>query len=300
MNSPLMKGLQEGADRSNELLKAYLENAPVATDLSPVMALADYMAKGKGTAASGYHRPQNFNEMVQNISGLMEANQKNRMGIAQLTGEQTGGLKSGAETAGTKSELSQEAQQGSKEAPAHVPMINPFTMAQSYGKDYAANPTVKEANDEVKAANETQQLLNTPNWLTNAGLKGMIIKGMGVNRITENEIKIYGGGSPDLWNRATIAIDRLTTGQTLSQSDLHTIQEFNTARLRAALGKRDEINKSFQQGLGQFTPFSPGTLGALQHAQDVQPLSPPPSAADEAARADQRHKELLDMMRNMK
>lgn len=298
MNSPLMKKMAEGLDQERQLREQYLQNAANQEDLSPTMALADFLAKGKGTAQAGYRRPMNYDETVANIRGMLEGEQKSRGTMAQMALEQTGGLKSGQEEAQAKTSADLGREQGYKiPHPMMGGLMMPFNQANQFSKNYEANPGVKEINDEIANANKMEQLLANPNWYTNRALAGSAVKQMGFNKMTQAEFFTLGGGSQDLWNRASNLVRTGYNGQTLSPSDIQTIQDFSTIRKRAALAKREQIHQSYQQGLGS-AMMNPGAAPGLMNQGDVQPDNSSGSTASERANAVADR--IAEKMRSMK
>ncbi len=283
MGSPVMRGLTEGADRMAQLRADYLKNAPFQADLSPVMALADYIAKGKGTAQAGYKRPMSYDDMTANISSLLSQENAARAAEARLAAEQAGPLKSGVESAATKTGLQQEAQQGTKEEPSHIPFMQPLTQGQTFLKGYEAVPGVKDANDAVTNMNRLQILLAKPNWYTDNIMKSEVLQGMHVNRVTQNELTTYGNGSQGLWNRGQVAMAKLEAGRSFSTSDIHDIKEFVDASTRAAIAIRDLKHKEYNDAMGPLTTLGPKTTEALLNTGEVHPTAPPAGNSEKAA-----------------
>ncbi len=297
MQSPLMQKLAESADQYKQLRSDFLKTAPQQSDLSPTMALADYLAKGKGTAQAGYKRPASYEDAVGHISELLGQENKARQMQAQLAYEQAGGLKKGAEEATNKTGADVMGQKGYKIPQPHMAgMMIPFNQANQFAKNYESNPGVKEVNDEIANANKMEQLLKNPNWYTNRALAGAAVKGMGFNKMTQAEFFTLGGGSQDLWNKASNMVRTGYNGETLSPSDIQTIQDFNVIRKRAALAKREQIHGSYNQGLGSML-FDPSRANGLMGQGDVQPDNAGAATADERSQA--IASKLMEQMRGL-
>lgn len=267
-NTEMMQGIAQGIDRMKQLRSDFLATAPQQSDLSPTMALADFLAKGKGTAQSGYKRPANYEDLVSHISGMLGEEQKARQGMAQLAYEQAGGLKKGQEEAQSKTGVDEVGQKGYKiPQPRMQGIMMPFQQAQGIGSSY--EKVAKDANDTIKSALETRKLLANPNWYTSNALKGSMVRSMGVNRITQNELVMFAGGSHDLISQVERGLQKAASGDSLLQSDRHAIEQYNELMLKGALDKRDEIHKQMGAGYNGVTMLSPDKVGQVMTGRDV-------------------------------
>lgn len=99
MGSPLMQRLSQGINDMGALRKNFLEHAPIQADLSPLMAMADFVAQGKGNALQAYKRPDN--DIVAKLAGLMGNEQSAAFNQANLAMNQVP-LRAGDDTASVK------------------------------------------------------------------------------------------------------------------------------------------------------------------------------------------------------
>lgn len=282
-NAPMMKELAGGIEQMKQLRADFLKTAPTQTDLSPVMALADYLAKGKGTAASGYRRPASYEDAVASIHGMLDSEQKARQNLAQLEFEQAGGLKSGTEGASTKTESASKADQGFKIPHPQMGMVNvPFTQAQGIGGAY--EKAAHDVNEKIKNAQYTRSLLANPNWYTSNALKGSIVQGIGVQRLTQNELFLLGQGSQAWVDQFNRAIQKAQSGDALLPSDRHIIEQGNERMLAQAVKDRDEIQRSMGAGYNGITVLNPNQVTGVMKGRDT-PLEKPPSADNEDSKA---------------
>lgn len=300
-NTPEMQGLSQGVDRMRQLREDFLKTAPAQTDLSPVMALADYVAKGRGTAQSGYTKPANYEALVSDLSGMLGNEQKARQNQAQLEMEQTGGLRKGTEEAQVKTSSDLGRQQGYKIPHPFMGGIQmPFTQGQAIAGSY--EKVAKDANDTIKNALDTRKLLANPSWYTSNALKGAIVRGIGVNRITQNELFLLGGGSQDLISQVDRAFQKAATGDGLLQSDRHAIETYNELTLKGAIAKREQIKQQMTQGYSGITVLPGQKVGEVMSGRDT-PVSGQDASGggdSEAARAQAFAAQFMNLMKGGK
>ncbi len=217
MESPQMQGLSQGVEQMKQLRGDFLRNMPQQTDLSPVMALADFLSKGKGNAQAAYKRPSSYEDVTSRISGLLGEEQKARQQTAQLAYEQAGGLKKGTEEAQIKTGMDTGRDQGYKiPQPHQAAIMVPFNQGQAIGNTY--EKVAKDANDAIRTALETRKKLENPGWYTSNALKGSIVQSIGVNRITQNELFLLGGGSQDFLSQVDRAFQKASSGSPCERS----------------------------------------------------------------------------------
>ena len=111
MGSPLMQKLSQGVKGLEGLRDQYLQHAPVQADLSPLMGLADFVAQGKGNALRSYKRPDDYNDLVGKLAGLMQQEQGAAYNQANLAMNQVP-LKAGDDTASVKAGMDEDRSQG--------------------------------------------------------------------------------------------------------------------------------------------------------------------------------------------
>lgn len=128
MGSPLMQKLSSGVKNLEGLREQFLQHAPVQADLSPLMGLADFVAQGKGNALRSYKRPDDYNDLVSKLAGLMGSEQGAAYNQANLAMNQVP-LKAGDDSASTKAGVSQDRDQGYQvPRPASMGMMSPGAM----------------------------------------------------------------------------------------------------------------------------------------------------------------------------
>ena len=99
LDLPILQKLAEGANQYGDIRKQFMENMPLATDLSPVAAFADYLAKGKGTALAGYKPPMTYQQQLE-MNNLLAGNELDaNQALAAMALNQAGGLAKGTEQA---------------------------------------------------------------------------------------------------------------------------------------------------------------------------------------------------------
>lgn len=255
MSSPLMKELAQGADRFKQLREDYLKNAPQQTDLSPVMAFADYLAKGKGNAMAGYKRPAGYEETVSRLGDLSSAEQKARQMEAQLAYEQAGGLKKGEDQAQVKEGIDKGRVQGYKQPNPMAGMNNPLNQALAIQRAFQSLPTYKDAEKEVTSAQAMRDIMSNPSWVSDFALRGQMLQSMKIAPISEKEMAEFGMGSPDLFNKIHNIVKGLSAGRTLSPLDYKAIEEFAAQREAYGRKKMEAVQSSFAQGISPYSPL---------------------------------------------
>lgn len=128
MGSPLMQKLSQGVKGLEGLRDQYLQHAPVQADLSPLMGLADFVANGKGNALRSYKRPDDYNDLVAKLAGLMQQEQSAAYNQANLAMNQVP-FKSGEDTASVKAGVDQERGQGYQVPKPSMPFGGPQIVA---------------------------------------------------------------------------------------------------------------------------------------------------------------------------
>jgi hypothetical protein len=282
MNSPLMKQMADGIAQEKQLREDYLRNAPAQPDMSPVMALADYLAKGKGTAQQGYHKPASYEDVVANLRGMLGQEQKDRYNMTQLATEQTGGLKSGTEETVGKTGVDQGRAQGYKiPHPPLAGLNQPFNQFQQIGKAYEDQS--KHVNDTIRNALEMRKQLANPSWYTSNLLSGTVVKNI-AQRTTQTELFLLGGGSTDVLSQVQRAVQKAQNGDKLLPSDRHAMAQFNELELAGAIKARDQIKGQMIPGYSGVSVLPDQKIGAAMGGRDV-PIPDAPAGKSEDDRA---------------
>lgn len=296
MGSGLMKDLAAGAERFKGLREDFLRNAPQQTDLSPTMALADYLAKSKGTASAGYKRPGSYEDMVKQLGNLMGDEQGARQNVAQLAFQQSGGLKSGEEQAQFKTGVDRERQQGYKTPQPRSQFPgggNPLNQALAIQRAFQGLPPYKEAEGVLANAQSMLKALQNPSWISDQALRGQVLQGMKLSPISEKELAEFGRGSPELINRIKNMFTTVSSGRTLSPQDYKALEEFALRSSEYATHKMDIVQSKFAEGLG---PYAIGVGGSSGIKGITNPsISPPLPKQDQGPNpADDKFNKFLE------
>ena len=229
MNSPLMQQLASGADNVKGLRADFLKALPEGqVNLSPVMAFADYLAKGKGTAQAGYKPPLTMEDEVAKLASLMNQEQGDRQQMAQLGFQQAGDLKSGEEQAQTKTDADVGRVQGYKSPQPRSQMVSPVgqaNMAGSFMRNFENSPVAKDSSQSLIAANSVRSHLANPNWLGDSAARAAIISAMKLAPVSNRDVEQI-TGSQDLFNRFSQLTNRLARGDVFTASDRRTVEKY--------------------------------------------------------------------------
>lgn len=266
MQAPLMQDLARGAEGYKDLRTDFLKNAPIQADLSSVMGFADYMADGKGTARASYQKPGSYNDMVGKLASLMGEEQGARQQMAQLAFQQAGPLKKGQEEAQVRTQSETGREQGYRTPQPRSASSgggNPLNQALAIQRAFQGLPPYKEAEKEIQIGQSMREIVRNPNWLSDFSLRGQMIQAMKIAPVSELEMKQFGMGSPDLFNKIRNMVGSVSSGRTLSPQDYKALEEFAAKREQYGRKKMEMIQTKFAEGLGPYSVNIPesGIMG---------------------------------------
>lgn len=256
MGSPLMQKLSSGVKNLEGLREQFLQHAPVQADLSPLMGLADFVANGKGNALRSYKRPDDYNDLVAKLAGLMQQEQSAAYNQANLAMNQVP-LKSGDDTASVKAGVDQERGQGYQVPRPPNPnagMQNPLNQALGIQRAFQSLGPYKNAEATRQSALGMLEIIKNPSWAADDALRGQLLQSLKIAPISEKEMTEFGRGSPDYGNRVRNAISRATVGRSLSPQDYKIIEDLAHKRLEYATKEMQAIQDKFVSGLGPYAP----------------------------------------------
>lgn len=256
LGSPLMQKLSAGVKNLEGLRDQYLQHAPVQADLSPLMGLADFVANGKGNALRSYKRPDDYNDLVSKLAGLMQQEQGAAYNQANLAMNQVP-LKAGDDSASTKAGVSQERGQGYQVPRPPNPnagMQNPLNQALAIQRAFQGLGPYKVAEATRQSALGMLEIMKNPSWAADDALRGQLLQSLKIAPISEKEMTEFGRGSPDYANRIKNAISRATSGRSLSPQDYKIIEDLAHKRLDYATREMQAIQDKFVSGLGPYAP----------------------------------------------
>lgn len=273
MGSPVMKNLAEGLEQYKALHENFLKNAPAQTDLSSLMGLADFISRKPGNALRSYQKPDDYNDLVGKLAGLMGQRQSAAYNQAQLAMNQVP-LKAGEESASTKAQVSEQADRGfavPKPPSMGAGMMNPLNQALAIQRSFQGLRPYKEAEQMLTDAQGIMQTVKNPNWLADNNLRGQMLQAMKLSPISEKEMAQFGTGDPSLFNHIRNMTTKIGTGRSLSPQDYKAIEAFARAKAEYAQKKMGIIQDQFVTGLGPYAPaFSNEGIRGL-----TQPTIPP-------------------------
>lgn len=256
MGSPLMQKLSSGVKNLEGLREQFLQHAPVQADLSPLMGLADFVANGKGNALRSYKRPDDYNDLVAKLAGLMQQEQSAAYNQANLAMNQVP-LKSGDDTASVKAGVDQERGQGYQVPRPPNPnagMQNPLNQALAIQRAFQGLGPYKAAESTRQSAIGMLEVMKNPSWAADDALRGQMLQALKIAPISEKEMAEFGRGSPDYMNKVQNAISRATTGRSLSPQDYKIIEDLAHRRLEYATKELQAVQDKFVNSLGPYAP----------------------------------------------
>lgn len=275
LGSPLMQKLSGGVKNLEALRDQYLQHAPVQADLSPLMGLADFVAQGKGNALRSYNKPDNYNDLVAKLAGLMGQEQSAAYNQAQLAMNQVP-LKAGEDQASVKAGVGESRDQGfqvPRPASMGAGMQNPLNQALALQRAFQNLRPYKEAEGVMA---ESQVMINTlkkPNWVADKELRGQMLQAMKLSPISEKEMAQFGSGSPDLFNKVRNYLTTGFEGRSLSPQDYKALEEFARAKFDYANKKMQAVQDRFANNMAPYAPAF-----AVEGIRGVtDPAVPPPT-----------------------
>lgn len=272
MGTKPMQDFAAALERHKQFREDFLKTVPNQADLSPVMALADYIAKGKGTAQRGYTKPASYEDLVGQINGLLGAEQRGRTAFVQAGFEQAGGLKSGSEEAQTKTGAQSGRTQGYKQPSPRSQ--NPSTLVDSFYRGFQNTPIVKESINGISAAKAVQANISKKNWLGDEAARAEILKAMKLYPVSDRDAARV-TGSPDFFSRAQRTIDRLANGRSLTSEDQRTIQQFAEYAEKRAFTELNEAKHKYIEGVGPSHGLDYNSAARILDAQIPSPTAEP-------------------------
>lgn len=296
LGSPVMKNLSEGLERYKGLREDFLKNAPAQTDLSSLMGLADFISRKPGKALASYKRPDDYNDLVSKLAGLMGQEQSAAYNQAQLAMNQVP-LKAGEEGASMKTEVGQEADRGfsvPRPASRGAGMMNPLNQALAIQRSFQGLRPYKEAEEMLSSAQGMIQTLAKPNWVADKELRGQMLQAMQLSPISEKEMKEFGSGDPSLLNRIRNMVGTGLKGRSLNPQDYKALEAFARAKADYAQKKMGMVQDQFVSGLGPYAPAfsSEGIRGLTQPAI-------PPSVGGQGDQGDQVESDQMKLLREV-
>jgi hypothetical protein len=224
---------------------------PSGLNLSPVMGLADYFAKGRGTALKSYTAPESS---ASRLKAVMDAQQKaqddKRDMLKQIISAMALARSGGFETTMAKTTTKNEVVDRSKDwqTSGAASNFDPLKFRKGFETSKVVEPVQAELKSTYEALREMQ---GDPNWFKSRNLQALIVSVRGMKPVSDRDYKI-GGGGEQVFNQAHRLMGKYIDGTgDFTEEDLSIIKTHLKALAYDREKNAEKLARQFAEGVVQ-------------------------------------------------
>lgn len=247
---PMFKDQAAGINQLQGMLSMGMD-APVQTDLSSLAGVADYLAKGKGTALAAYQKPESGAARLDKAKAYAAKIQDDKKDLNKTILDAFGKMKAGtsldAFTANSLLERivaakdpSMAAGKGRNQAPLN---------ADRFVKTFRSDPTVKPALEALNAAKQIVLTEGRNDWLTDRNIQNALIKAAHVSPVSDRDVARL-SNEPGLVGSYRALEAKLIEGRALSAADKAVAISYGKFQLEKSKSILEDAGNDYADKMG--------------------------------------------------